>query len=563
MSTLKQLEAGEVSLNKVFSGDYDFLIPDYQRPYAWGTEQSLQLLDDLEGALDRTSDEPYFLGSIVLVKARGVPRAEVIDGQQRLTTLTIMFALLRDLSGDQDLTAELRDLVLEPGRKLAGTAAKPRLQLRRRDADFFRDWVQSPGKTADLAQLGDDKLRTDAQRAIRDNTAALRKRLEAWTEDQREELAAMMGGRTFLVVVSTPDLTSAHRIFSVMNARGLDLSAADIFKADVIGRIEEEKQEEYADKWEGEEEDLGRDNFADLFQHIRMIFAKIRARRELLKEFPEQVLDAYLPDRPADFVDQVLLPYSDAYEDLLAQKYSAGPESEKVNAWLQRLDQLDNNDWRPPALWALRYHREDPAFLGDFLQRLERLAASMLLRRVYATPRSTRYGELLRQLDEGLGLASPAFQLSEDELTTTVDRLNGDIYLVKPVRRYVLTRLDERLAKDPGVTYHHKMITVEHVLPQNPKGDSEWHRRFTDEQRKHWTHKLANLVLLNRAKNSEAQNYDFAEKKQRYFTGPNGVAAFALTSQVLGSSEWTPESLQARQSYLVDLLKKEWGFNDQ
>src|SRR5690242_18686800 len=115
MTKLKQLEAGEFSLNKVFSADYDFEIPDYQRPYAWGTEQALQLLDDLDGALDRDEDEPYFLGSIVLVKERGTPRAEVIDGQQRLTTLTIMFSLLRDFAGDPSLADELRDLVLEPG----------------------------------------------------------------------------------------------------------------------------------------------------------------------------------------------------------------------------------------------------------------------------------------------------------------------------------------------------------------------------------------------------------------------------------------------------------------
>src|SRR4051794_9450633 len=107
MTKLKQLEAGGVSLNKVFSADYDFVIPDYQRPYAWGTEQALQLLDALDGSLDRDEDEPYFLGSVVLVKDRGIPKAEVIDGQQRLTTLTIMFSLLRDLAGDPAMADEL------------------------------------------------------------------------------------------------------------------------------------------------------------------------------------------------------------------------------------------------------------------------------------------------------------------------------------------------------------------------------------------------------------------------------------------------------------------------
>lgn len=92
---MQQLEAHQVPLHKIFCSDYDFRIPDYQRPYAWEREQATQLLEDLVEALDRGGDEPYFLGSIVLVKHKGVSDAEVIDGQQRLTTLTILLAVLR------------------------------------------------------------------------------------------------------------------------------------------------------------------------------------------------------------------------------------------------------------------------------------------------------------------------------------------------------------------------------------------------------------------------------------------------------------------------------------
>ena len=67
---LKPIEAGELQLGKLFGPDYDFLIPDYQRPYAWGKDETLQLLDDLRDSLDRDTDEPYFLGSIVLMKEK-------------------------------------------------------------------------------------------------------------------------------------------------------------------------------------------------------------------------------------------------------------------------------------------------------------------------------------------------------------------------------------------------------------------------------------------------------------------------------------------------------------
>lgn len=88
------LTAKEQSLSKVFSDDYVFTIPGYQRPYAWGTEQAQELLDDLVTALDAapaqlSESAPYFLGSIVLIKPETAPDATVVDGQQRLACLPL------------------------------------------------------------------------------------------------------------------------------------------------------------------------------------------------------------------------------------------------------------------------------------------------------------------------------------------------------------------------------------------------------------------------------------------------------------------------------------------
>ncbi|MBO4140205.1 DUF262 domain-containing protein [Micromonospora tulbaghiae] len=558
------LKAHEHPLKKIFSADFDFAIPHYQRPYAWGTEQALQLLDDLEDALVRDAAEPYFLGSLVLVKPdENAPRADVIDGQQRLTTLSILLAVLRDLAKNDDVATVLRDMVLEPGVALDGIKAKPRLLLREQDSGFFKTYVQTPGQLADLLKLSDHALANDSHRAIRDNTKALRERLSSWTGEKRDALAALARNRTFLVVVSTPDLASAHRIFSVMNARGLDLEPSDIFKSEVIGAIDAAQQQEYAKAWETAEQNLGRATFAELFLHLRMIVAKARGQRELLIEFPQQVLNAYTKTGKAtSFVDDMLIPYATAYAHLLNQDYDQHDTAwSKVNNWLQRLVQLDNSDWRPPALWALKNYDNDPVFLDAFLRRLERLAASMLLRRVYTTPRVTRYTELLKQLDAGAGIGAAAFDLSADERQETRERLDGELYKVQPVRKYVLLRLDELLANSPGVSYQHKIISVEHVLPQRPRSDSQWVEDFTADERALWTHRLANLLLLNRNKNSQAQNYDFATKKEKYFGPAAGVTGFALTTRVIMEPEWTPDVLQRRQAELTGILVKEWELN--
>ena len=555
---MKQLSAEEVKLGKVFTSDYDFTIPDYQRPYAWGRDETLQLLDDLESALHRDTDEPYFLGSIVLVKEKESPAAEVIDGQQRLTTLTILFSVLRELTEQASLAVSMHSLIEEPAVEWAEQGPRPRLRLRSRDAKFFRDHIQTRGALDTLLSLSDNQTANDAQRSIRDNARVLRDALATWSAEDRKRLYVMLGARTFLVIVATPDLNSAYRIFSVMNSRGLPLTPPDIFKSQVIGGIADEDRASYADLWEDLEEVLGRQEFGDLVLYIRTIESGTRAVRSLLVEFPEQVLADYLPAHGAKFIDHVLSPYAAADQRLLNQDFEGGGLWDDVNAWLKRLSQIDNDDWRPLALWALREHKDDAQFLDAFLRRLERLAASLLLRRVFATPRIQRYLELLTQLKGGAGLDAEAFELSREERAETLSRLEGEIYLVNPVRKYVLLRLDSLLAANPGATYAYKIITVEHVLPQTPDADSQWVRDFTEDERVHWTHRLGNLLLLNRTKNSEAQNYDFAKKKDQYFTSGKGSAIFALTTGVLGVDAWTPAVVEERQDRLVGMLAKEW-----
>ena len=121
------IKAQEKNLDNVFCRDYLFEIPVFQRPYAWTTEEVDDLLDDLLSAMQRGAEEPYFLGSIVLIKGDNAP-SEVVDGQQRLTTLTMLLCSLRELS-DGQLRADLDKRVRQQSDTLSGTEEVVRLRL--------------------------------------------------------------------------------------------------------------------------------------------------------------------------------------------------------------------------------------------------------------------------------------------------------------------------------------------------------------------------------------------------------------------------------------------------
>jgi hypothetical protein len=555
-----KIQAAERPIGDVFSDQYRFVIPRYQRPYAWTNEQAGEMLEDLlEAARCRhrlEDSDPYFLGSVVLVKGEGDAHAEVVDGQQRLTTLMILLSVIRAYVPEGYATS-LQRRIYQQGDPIKGTRDQPRLTLKDRDQPFLEKQILDRDGVAEVASTATAGL-TDSQRNLAANARLLSDRLATESEEDCKRLVTFIDQYTFLVIVATQDFESAYRIFTVLNERGLDLTHTDILKSEIIGEIPKAAQDAYTATWEQEEEDLGRTDFADLFSHIRMVYAKSKARESILKEFRTAVLGRF-PDR-RDFINHALVPLSNAFEAVTRRDYKCDTDVEdKVNQLFQWLNQIDNNDWIPPAISYLSRHGGNPDAVLSFVTDLERLAASMHIRRIDITRRIERYGRVLDEIEKNKDLASAtsSLQLTDDERTETLRRLDGDIYSVTRIRLYVLERLDCLLSSG-GASYDYPLITVEHVLPQKPKPGSFWRVGFTDEQRAIWTNRLANLVLLTRRKNSEAGTAEFDVKKARYFTGPGGVSPFVLTTQVLQEPTWTSAVLERRQQVLVSHLAVLW-----
>lgn len=557
--TQSRIQANEQLVSKVFSNDYVFEIPPYQRPYKWGVEQAEQLLDDLLDWMG-TDDtrpvaeiDPYFLGSIVLIKRFSEAKSSVVDGQQRLTTLSILFSALRETVQDPNFRDSLTRYLYQKGDVALGTQNQYRLTLREQDAEFFRTYIQNPGG---LIQLHPGAILPDSQARLRNNALQLRDRLTAVPELRRQRLIQLLAQRCYLVVVATEDSTSAFRIFSVLNDRGLDLSHADILKADVIGAIPPHLQISYTKKWEEAENDLGQEGFKDLFSHIRMIYNPTKLRRTILEEIRDHVKPKA---NPSQFVDDLLLPYAAAYDVILHSSYESTHGAEQVNQLLTWLRRVDNNDWQPPAIQYLAKHSNDPHLVVRFLKDLDRLAYGLLILRANITERINRYAKVINaiQAGEDLTAAASPLQLTAEECDRILQTLDGPLYELTQVRLPVLLRLDQALSGGVA-SYEYPVLTIEHVLPQNPAAASQWLAWFPDEQeRQRSVHRIGNLALLSRKKNAQAGNFDFDRKKKEYFDRKGGTP-FPLTTQVIQEATWTPTVLAARQAKLVATLKTLW-----
>lgn len=558
------LSAKEQPLSKIFSDDYVFTIPGYQRPYSWTTDQARELFDDLLSFMQSSSgklDEmpPYFLGSIVLIKKEAIADATVVDGQQRLTTLTLLLSAIRASIADDKVKSGITKRIYEHGDVVTATENHYRLSLRERDRDFFRQYVQHEGGIETLAALN-DKL-PDSQSRLRENARFYLSSLATLGDDVKRLLVQFIVTRCYLVTVATPDLDSAYRIFGVLNSRGLDLSATDILKAEIIGKVGAGQRDTYTQKWEDFEDDIGRDSFGELFSHIRMVYRKAKPQGTLLKEFREHVN----LQNPTHFIDTVLEPMAEAFQEITDAAYSSQKDAEKINECLHWLNRIEFKDWLPPALVFFSKQRNDPLAMLGFFADLERLAYSMLVRRSGVNERIERFAKLTAAIEEGEDLwenKSP-LQLSPFEQFDTYEALSGPLYETHSARArsIILLRLDA-LVSGGGASYDFETITVEHVLPQTPQANSTWMQWFpTPQERQLWVHRIGNLALLTRKKNSAANNYDFSKKKLAYFT-KGGVSPFALTTQVLQHEHWTREVVESRQAELLAALELHWRLQD-
>lgn len=553
---ISSISAEKLVVKDIFCDDYLFTIPNYQRPYSWEEEHCTQLLDDLHSFAFKGEDfndlPPYFLGSAVIIKRPNVRNAQIVDGQQRLTTLTILLSCLRYVIEEKENKDTISDFIYQKGNKLKGTSATFRLKTRIRDQDFFNKVIQDEKGLPNYFEKPEElSFANDAQSQMLSNAKALLDEFakKKYSQEDLEHLATYIIQKCVIVVVASTDEEMAFRIFNVLNDRGKDLTIADILKSEILEKISEKEQDTYTEKWEDCETKLGIDNFKDFFSHLRAIYAKKKAEKSVLSEIREYVKPS---DKPKDFIDNILIPFTNAYLNILKLDFQSTLFADVINKQFSNLKRVAHTDWIPSAIYFLAKHQSAPAKVKDFLIQLEKVTLGMEGMKTSLNERIERYSKINSKIETKADLYSSGCELmlNTKDREYIISTLSApDLYgkrLVKPV----LAKIEEQI-NDGSIVISFEILSIEHILPQTPT-DIYWTSRFTMDDKLKLTNSLGNLSLITVRKNAQAKNYDFSTKVNVYFKADGRASNLAMVNNLLNYSEWTADNIRKRTTELLN-----------
>lgn len=547
------IEVNEKAIRTLFSDDFWFNIPSYQRPYVWGKDNITDLLDDIVYAFKYNTQDKYFLGSLVL-QEKNKYEYDILDGQQRLTTLCIFMAVLRDLAKDDSLKEALQSLLFVKGNKFKGIKDKARLtfEIRSEVEEFFQECIIKENGTNNIDEfmkannilLNDISIK-NMYKAI----STIREFIENNEYDiefEQEDFFNFIYENLIFAYVCSDTREQAFRLFTILNNRGIPLTTADILKSLNLDKISDEAQRnEYAKKWEELEQKYG-ERFDRFLNFIRTMKLKEKARKNLLEEFEEKIYKKGMMTYGKESIDYFRTT-SDNYDKLITFDINLKElDNHYKNLVTIMKTGFNSEDWIPPLLYF--YEKFNTQDLGKFIVLLDNKFMGDWVNRETPTKRLENMNKILKAIE----LAKNSNEVVENQELFEFDRerffseINGDIYGQRYCKYLLLKVENYKMASDMVFISNYKNISVEHILPQSPKAESLWRKEFTDDEREYWTNKLANLMLITRRKNSQLSNSEFKEKKERY--SKENLTIFPSNNYIyLNTEKWSVSELKKRQ----------------
>ncbi|WP_154449920.1 DUF262 domain-containing protein [Helicobacter pylori] len=569
---MAEMKPDKKSLKNILVAEDDayYQIPIYQRPYQWGKEQCKELLNDLFENYEDHREDDYFCGSLVLIQSdEGNKTYDIVDGQQRLSTFILLAKVLATLYLADDKSQEYlqeswSDRHEDGGKKkrkrldfdLVGSSAKKDFQ----DAlDFFDDLDASKGENSKSNDPSKGK------NGYLKNAICLKNYLEQKEIEDINDFIRWLYFKVNFITIICSDTDMALRIFNVLNARGLPLHATDIFKGELLKKLEEKEQEELATRWENLRQKCLDNGFAmeTLFsQHLTYLHPKTSKERMKIRlntQFDE------LQKSPLEYLD-VVEDFYNAYVEVL----------EMQDRYAYLLSYKDD-DYLCVILCASLLHRYSDQEIEALKELLVKFYYQHWVAKKSKDQREQTCCNIIKALKEKKSMehiVSIAIKnLDEYSVTQHFKENLRDslVYKKQPIRnpwiKPILILVEYFMSDDPKPKriQMDKNLHVEHILPQKPTLSSQWAKDFSEEEREHYTHSLANLTLLGGKKNEEASNLDFKDKKKIYMGEEirlnkkrpfKAMTCYKMTIDIAHHyTEWTPKSLEKRKEELIKIIE--------
>ena len=559
MSGLNQIRINLEGIAHVLA-DNRLRVPVFQRSYAWEKAHVNELLQDIAAAIKVGATE-YFLGSIV-VSTEHSGMLEVVDGQQRLATVSVVLAQIRDhflanTEEDRAITLESEFLLK---RDLRSQEAVPRLTLNEIDHDFFSKTIlarpSAPTRSTAPSRLS-HRLLADAAQVVAKHLAAVAATSKT-PIDVLVDYVEFLSMHAKVILVQVPDQANAFTIFETLNDRGLDLAISDLLKNYLFYRSENRLPEVQA-AWTSMLGALAAvDTDASVVDYIRHYWSSLHGATR------ERDLYAVIRKRTSSkqaAVDLALGLEAGArhYAALLSSghelwnEYGAGTRQHIETINLLRMVQVRplllailakfspseaRKAFRLVVAWGVRFLVHGGLGGGvledNYCQRASSINAGKL--------------STAKQLSVAIAGVVPSDKAFEDAFANaTVSQAYLARYYLRVLENQVRGQSQPELVPNPN----EEEINLEHVLPLKP--ESNW-PAFDEDAARAYQRRMGNLVLMQQKVNSSARSAAFAKKRAKL-----AASQYKLTAEVGTQSTWDAAAIRRRQQRLAKLAVQAWS----
>jgi len=565
------------NISAIFNCDQIYRIPNYQRQYSWTNEQLEVLWDDLYEEYKNQNNKCYFLGSIVVVKTGDY--LDIIDGQQRITTLMIMMDVLRKTFPEINKDSEKINFVdlkkIDDSILHSGRITKLQLQSDPNYDAIFNSKIIKRKNYENLTPPTKKEMNTDNPEYKYLNTAYFfYEKFKELSLKDLEKFVDYIFFKTNIIKIICTDESFAIKLFQVLNDRGQDLSNSDLVKAEIFGKYKTEDidgKNSFNVQWNNiikmaNDNDFRMDDFIVYYEYFKL---RSNPKKQLLDEIKVIIKDR----EPSDVIEE-MTDFSKSLEKVLK---STDPV----------IYSLKYIPWKSYVMAALAsaYYIDYPD-MDSLLKTMQRFFyISFISGGTLNTIKQTSF-KLIEDITNKDSIDKIEKDLnslihSKKMVKKVYEALNSEVYNEKFLKPLLLS-IDYKIRENKNTTFYKidKELHMDHILPRAYRKEHDWDYIENKEEADSYLNTLGNMALLHFSKNEECENYGF-ETKMRIYQGKNedgsnksGITSFETTRVIISDAEkdaqrrmiesgsnkkeyiWNVENINKRKNYLMNLIEE-------